>query len=217
MTKNNAATKTKNDTVKAPTNSKKGKKALATVETKTITHDPDPFVDFKRWFIKYRLSNGLEECLPIPTADYKRLYQLLSGTNLNKDVDFFEFDSGTHRILIQSSQLMFCQFLFEPPCLEEPDVSDEEQKEVDSYPVKIHFINDPNPMVLQVEEDQYDPNDEDDWGAMKEFVFYALNAHSEENWFNITDHYGETAFFRAADVAMVEIPLKVFSTEDREE
>ncbi|MEN8236928.1 MAG: hypothetical protein ABFQ95_05235 [Pseudomonadota bacterium] len=210
MTKNNTATETKKDLVKAPTSNKSSKKALTTkIET---TNEPDPFVDFKRWLIKYRLSNGLEECLSIPTSDYKRLRQLFSTAKWIKGVDFFEFDSDTHRILIQSSQLRFCQFLFEPPCFEDPEDPDAEA--TDSYPVKIYFINDPTPMVLHVEEDQSNPNDEDDWGEMQEFIFYALHAHSDEDWLNITDHYGETAFFRAADVAMIEIPLQVFANDD---
>ncbi|MEN8237516.1 MAG: hypothetical protein ABFQ95_08305 [Pseudomonadota bacterium] len=110
---------------------------------------------------------------------------------------------------------MFCHFLFEPLYPEQQDEPvAEQEEEVDSHPVKIHFINATTPMVLQVEEDQSNPDDEDDWGAMEEFVFYALNVVSQKEWLNITDEDGETAFFRGADIAMVEIPLQIFSSED---
>lgn len=49
---------------------------------------------------------------------------------------------------------------------------------------------------------------------MNDFLFYALNAHEEEQLLHFIDEDGETAFFKASSIALVEIPLKALQTEE---
>lgn len=173
----------------------------------------DRFQELKKWFFKYRLRNGVEGCYPISGSDKERLWNGLQKTCKEKGVNFFEFDSKTHRILMQASQLIFFQFLFEPICgITHEDCNDDEDN--DSYPVKFYFTNSPRPIILQVEEDEPDPEDEGNEGEMSNFLFSALHLCKKGELLHVTDEDGETAFFRGSSIALVEIPLEVFQFEN---
>lgn len=157
--------------------------------------------------------NGVEGCYPISGSDKERLWNGLPKICEAKGVNFFEFDSKTHRILMQSSQLTFFQFLFEPICSTAPqDCNDDEDS--NSYPVKVYFTDTSHPIILYVEEDEPDPKDEGNEGDMSNFLCSALNLHEEGELLHVTDEEGETAFFRGSSIALVEIPLEVFQCED---
>lgn len=175
-------------------------------------NDSDKFQESKKWFFKYRLRNGVEGCYPISGSDKERLWNGLQKICEKKDVNFFEFDSKTHRILMQASQLTFFQFLFEPICsITSQDCNDDDS---DSYPVKFYFTDSPHPIILHVEEDEPDPEDEGNEGEMSNFLFSALHLCEEGELLHVTDEDGETAFFRGSSIALVEIPLEVFQFED---
>ncbi len=178
---------------------------------KTMSKKSRPFSELKKWFIKYRLRNGLERCYPILIPEKEELWGRLPKIGEQKELNFIEFDSLTHRILIQSSELMFFQFLFEP--LYSKEAQDINNESVDSSAVKIYFIDNQNPMIFHVDADEYDPTDESDEGQMNNFVYYASNVCQEEEWLQLTDEDGETAFFKASGIALVEIPLKILQTK----
>lgn len=129
-----------------------------------------------------------------------------------------DFDSGDHRILIQASQLMFFQFLFEPLFMVEAQDSmrGEEEEDARAYAVKIYFANDPNPQTFYADIDEPDPKDEGDQGEMNNFLYYALHVGDEEEWLHFMDEDVETAFFRGASIALAEVPLKVLQGEEPE-
>lgn len=66
-----------------------------------------------KWSIKCHLKNGVEECYPISSKEKNHLEGMLPEICERKGIELFEFNSKAHRILIQASQLMFFQFLFE--------------------------------------------------------------------------------------------------------
>ncbi|MBY0292947.1 MAG: hypothetical protein K2W92_06650 [Alphaproteobacteria bacterium] len=169
--------------------------------------------EFKKWFIKYRLQNGVEECYPLSALEKNDLSVRLPKICEEKGgLDFFEFNTTTHRILMQSAQLIFFQFLFEPQYNDDSPNTNEEEE--DPYAVKIYFTNNPNPMIFNVEVDQPDLADEGNKGEMNNFLFYALNTYEEEQLLHFTDEDGETAFFKASRIALVEIPLEVLQAEE---
>lgn len=175
--------------------------------------DSDRFQELKKWFFKYRLRNGLEGCYSISGSDKKRLWNGLQKICEEKGVNFFEFDSKTHRILMQASQLTFFQFLFEPiHSITHEDCNDDEDN--DSYPVKVYFTDSSHPIILQVEEDEPDPKDEGNEGEMSNFLFSALQLCEKGELLHVTDENGEIAFFQGSSIALVEIPLEVFQYED---
>lgn len=169
-----------------------------------------------KWFIKCRLKNGLEKCYPISSTEKDYLWNNLPQICESKGIEFFEFDSGDHRILIQASQLMFFQFLFEPCFLIETQDSMKGDGEEDAraYAVKIYFADDPNPQTFYADVDVPNPKDEGDQGEMNNFLYYALHVGDEEEWLHFTDEDGETAFFRGASIALAEIPLLVLQGEE---
>ncbi len=183
------------------------------VNKKQTAKKSQKFQELVRWFVKFRLQNGVEGCYPISTSEKNDLWERLPKVCINKGLDFFEFESKTHRILMQSSQLMFFQFLFE--CMPTIDLPDADEESTDSYPVKIYFIDNPNPMIFQVEVDEPDLKDEGNQGELNNFVYYVLNVHEEEkeHLLHFTDEDGETAFFRGSSLALIEIPLEVLQTE----
>ncbi len=179
-----------------------------------------PSEDFKRWFIKCRFRNGFEECYSLSTQEKDRLEKNLPYCCEQKGIEFFEFNSNNHRILIQASQLTFFQFLFEPQLIdqlhnlgEENSENDDEEENRDNYAVKIYFVNDSTPMIFHVDEDQENPEDEGDQGEMNNFIYFALNIHDEGQMLHFTDEDGETAYFRGSDIAVAEIPLKVVNED----
>lgn len=169
-----------------------------------------------QWFIKCRLKNGLEKCYPISPKEKDLLWKNLPNICEGKGIEFFEFDSTAHRILIQASQLMFFQFLFEPLYMAEPRVfrRDEEEEDAEAYAVKIYFSGDPNPQTFYADVDVPNPKDEGDQGEMNNFLYYALHVCDEEEWLHFMDEDGEIAFFRGASIALAEIPLKVLCGEE---
>ncbi len=168
--------------------------------------------ELKKWVIKYRLQNGVEGCYPLSALEKNDLSIRLSKVCEEKGLNFFEFDTTTHRILMQSSQLIFFQFLFEPQYNDDfPNTSEEEE---DPYAVKVYFTDNSNPMIFNVEVDQPDLADEGGQGEMNNFLFYALNAHEEEQLLHFTDEDGEPAFFKASRIALVEIPLAILQAEE---
>lgn len=164
-----------------------------------------------RWYIKYRLLNGVEGCYPISTSVKNDLWNRIPRNCEHKELRFFEFDSLTHRIVIQCSQLIFYQFLFEPLAhIDAREKFDEEDPE--SYAVKIYSTDRLDPMIFYVNNEP-DPTDEGDEGEMGNFIFDAIHINEEEPWLHLTDEDGETAFFQGSAIALVEVPLKVLYLE----
>ena len=131
-----------------------------------------------------------------------------------KHIPFLEFDSKTHRILIQSSELIFCQFLFEnyyagKPILEQGDEEDEEDK-IDNT-VRIYFTHDIKPLELNVDDDVPDPKDEGNLGEMNNFIYFSHCINDGHEILNFTDENAETAFFKGSAIALAEIPLEVLN------
>lgn len=178
-------------------------------------------ITWVRWYIKYRLLNGVEGCYPISIEEKDSLWKRIPRNCEHKGLKFFEFDSLTHCILIQCSQLVFYQFLFEPLIDIDPkDLAriDAMNKKVDeddraSYAVKIYSTDRAEPMIFYVNNEP-DPNDEGDEGEMGNFIFDAIHINEEEPWLHLTDEDGETAFFQGSAIALVEVPLKVLYPEE---
>jgi len=184
-----------------------------------MLENPEKFQCVRAWFIKYRLRNGMEGCYLISESDKDRLWDMLQKIGEEKGIEFFEFNSDTHHILIQLSQVIFYQFLFEYVWFDPAQISEAQNSETqdaetedfeedgDPYSVKIYFTNNPIPVTFNVDNDP-NPKEEGDAGEMGNFIFFALNA-DEEDLLHFTDTGGETAFFRASTIALVETPLRL--------
>jgi hypothetical protein len=101
------------------------------------------------------------------------------------------------------NHLLFCQFLFDPP-FSEPDSNDN-----GSYTLEVFLSDAEKPLVFEVEPDStgLDTESDGDDAQLQNLLFMAESSRDENDVLYATDVDGETAFFRAVDVAMITIPL----------
>jgi hypothetical protein len=85
-------------------------------------------LEFMKWYFKFRLRNGFEGCYRISSEEKESLEERLPLICEAKGLEFFEFESLSHRILIQASQLVFFQFLFEPLSIKDPQDFNEDDR-----------------------------------------------------------------------------------------
>lgn len=190
---------------------KKKRKRVSTSETLL---KPD---DFRKWFFKYRLRSGLEGCYPVSASEKRWVRDALPGICESEHISFLEFDSKKHRILIQSSQLVFFQFLFEnyDAGKEEPKQNNEEDD--DENKVVIYFSDSTTPLIFKVDDDVPDPKDEGNRGEMNNFIHSAQYIHEGHEMLNFTSEDGEVTFFRGSAISLAEIPLGVLNIQELED
>ena len=118
------------------------------------------------------------------------------------DEEFAVFDAGNRRYALNLRHLTFCHFLFDAPNRAE-EADDGEEHEVEVYltdsPERLVFGVDPDTASLDEEE-----NPSDQSVQLQDMLFYAEQGTDAR--LRLTDRDGETAFFRAADVAMFSGP-----------
>lgn len=175
--------------------------------------DMDP--DF--WFFKYRLRGGAEGVRPVSSNEKQRLWHAVQGSGSEP---FVVFDSEKTRIILNLNHLIFCQFLFESWVRIASRIPDAEvTKEDDDMgwgPVSVYLADSPEPLNFDVDPDGPIPTDlAEDEGQFRSLVFAAdsLSEDDSDEVLYFTDGDGETAFFRAWDVAMIEIPLPVLKPD----
>jgi hypothetical protein len=164
--------------------------------------DMDPSV----WSLKYRLRGDAEGILPISSREKNRLWGAVQRAEGFSD-PFVVFDSEGMRVVLNLNHLTFCQFLFDPPNIIIPE------KEVDGEEgehVTVFMADSDKPLSFEVDADSWDEDELDDMGQFGHLIFMAEHStYEDQDIFHFTDVDGEEAFFRAKDVAMMQIPLWV--------
>lgn len=180
-----------------------------------MPNSSDESQELVSWFIKLRLQNGVEKCYPISASTKDRLWGVLPRGHEESTSGFVEFDSLDHRILLQPSELVFFQFLFEPrPHI--PDDPDEKEGASCDYPMTIYFMGSPDPVISNVYVDEPNPSDEGDEGEISNFLFYALFLNEDDPWLHFTMD-SDTSFFRGTAIALIEVPHTVFEEIETDE
>ncbi|MEX2599351.1 MAG: helix-turn-helix transcriptional regulator [Dehalococcoidia bacterium] len=165
-------------------------------------------VDFCEWSISYRLRGGIEGFWSVSAHEKGRLWYAVQRRSGGLDGPFATFETGTHNVILNLNHLLFCQFLFDPPERE----STNEVEAVDGWgPVLVYLSDSDKPFNFDVDPDSPEEDTADDEGQFRHLLLTADLLMDEDinDVFHFTDVDGETAFFRASDVAMITIPLSV--------
>jgi len=162
--------------------------------------DMGPF----EWTFKYRLRGGATGSLSISGTEKDHLFSAVQRDEIGS---FVVFDSEGSTIVLNMDHLIFCHFRSDPPNRMHP-----ERERINE--VKVFIVDSSAPFHFEVEADEHDEGDPEPFGQFEELVFTAEHASSEANVvFYFKDVDGEEAFFRASDIAMIQIPLWVFEAD----
>lgn len=150
---------------------------------------------------------GREEIFPIASGGQKKyLWNRLQ--HIDEQTPFVIFDSPFKRIILNQKHLVFFQFLFDAPC------NRFEEKEEEGDEVRVFMVGEGKPYTFGVDpDDPVDSNDEEIVGQFADMVLKAETLIDDGDLLSFMDEDGERAFFRAIDVASIEIPLWVFEPE----
>ena len=161
--------------------------------------------------LKFSLSNGVIEILPISGIEKNRLWHNVQvGSS-----DFIVFDSGPRRFAVNRRYLSFCQFLWGMPFEFRTD-EDGEDKEGSSG-IDVYLASSKEPLHFSADYPEgADLDDEDREPGELEEIFFSLEMRAEDDaieeplsMISFLDEDGERAFFRIADVAMFVADLRL--------
>ncbi|MCA7014570.1 helix-turn-helix transcriptional regulator [Dickeya dadantii] len=166
-------------------------------------------IDNCTWFVKLYLRGHQDSLvLPISAADKRRFYAYFQEKAYPGVERFFVFDSDRHRYALNTREVAFHQFLFEPLV---PVSNDENANEEDDYYYNVLItLENGGPVIgLSVESDEPEDEDTGDLGQLEAF-FGMLECDPEPTErYVITDIDGEDAFIRMGSIAMVKVSLEV--------
>jgi transcriptional regulator with XRE-family HTH domain len=164
--------------------------------------DMDPEI----WFFKCRLRGGAERTYRVSGPDKHRLWDAVQRVEPTK---FVVFDSPSERIILNLDHLLFCHFLFEAPIL-----LPEEGTET-SENLQVLLAGECQFLRFEIDFDQLRTGEaeEENLGELASLVANAEVLTEEDEVLAFTDMDGETAFFRASDTALIEIPLWALEPE----
>jgi transcriptional regulator with XRE-family HTH domain len=166
--------------------------------------------------IKFLLRSGFMGINEISGQERKRLWTVVQdGDDLH---NFVIFDTHSERVALNLKHLVFSQFLFDPISTKDDDTESTAQK------LMVYTSVQRAPLEFGVDPDTEDLNDvdnglaEDENAQLQSFIDSISMSTDENNVFSFMDEDGERAFFRAADVSMVTVPLsyiepKLFESE----
>jgi len=166
-------------------------------------------MDSRKWFFSYSLRGGKEGSFSISGILIDRLFKAVQRRPANQP--FVVFDSDSKRIIINLDHLIYCQFLFEKPELE----NENDEIEDSEYAINVYTIDRPNSFDFDVDPDEFDIDTvEGETAELENVQFQKIVYETEKFGYDndaimFTDSDGETAFFRTRDVAMMEIPIEV--------
>lgn len=158
------------------------------------------------WVFRFRLRGGLEKKWPLSGPERTRLWYAVQRSG---DEPFVVFDSAEVRVILNLNHLIYCHFLYAAP-FESPSEENEE------LTVSVYLADSSVPLYFDVDPDDPPPEDiAEDEGQFRCLCVEAdmFTGEYEDEVFSFMDADGETAFFRAQDVAMITIPLAVVEPE----
>lgn len=157
------------------------------------------------WSVKIWLKGHQDYLvLPIASADKRRFYAYFQEKASPDFERFFVFDSEQHRYALNSREVAFHQFLFEPLGSVPVDDNNEEDSELS---VHITLENGGPTIILCCDPDEPEDGEFEDIGQLNGFFdMLELDPETTERYM-ITDIDGEDAFIRIGSIAMVRVAL----------
>jgi DNA-binding XRE family transcriptional regulator len=169
--------------------------------------------DSRIWTFKYRLRGGRTGYFTVSSKEKDRLFEAVQA-EIRGGIDspFVVVDSEGARIGLNRNHLSFCHFLWDADFSNL--ASNQSADEDDPGGMLVYLADSPQPVAIEVEADSVDLGEQleeeegPDWdNAPLQGFFDWLEMAGGPPMLGICDVDGEYAFFRAADIAMVQIPL----------
>jgi transcriptional regulator with XRE-family HTH domain len=159
--------------------------------------NPDP----NAWCVLCLLRGGGRIEAPIPSTDLQRLRGWLDRGGI-KDGSFFTWDSKGVRLLLNLRHLLHAHFTFEPATL----IPELPEKRIDlTERVRVFLADRAEPLTFEVQD--YEEAGDDPPGELGDLWMEAQGELEEGQFLHFTDVNGEEVWLRAADVALIDIPL----------
>lgn len=165
--------------------------------------------DSRYWIFRVQLrgqSDVLDFC--VEPEEKRRLFSAVqSESGDDEELSFIVFDTKDERIGLNLAHCLYCHFIYEAREMGSSDenVSDEEE----AGGVQAYFADLLTPVRFSVDMDRGEPGDEEDAGCFRTIFFY-MDINVERNQrFYFEDGDGENVFIRAADLALLKVPLWV--------
>lgn len=157
--------------------------------------DADP----AQWTLKLQLSSGATRLYSVSGPERRRLWTVLQeGSCSPEQVNFAVFETETQTVALNRAAMAYGHLLFDAPF--------NATKEQLEGGMSVFFLNQADPVVFDVEPDDAPGEIEDPDETQLRRLLFGLNTYvGNDEVFVITDVDGETAFIRAANVALIEI------------
>jgi transcriptional regulator with XRE-family HTH domain len=162
-------------------------------------------LDPATWILQVRMRGQTELSFVSSKHDINRLQSNISHRHSGSQ--FFAFHSSAVAVALKLDHLLHFHALWDgytPPDWQDPRVP------VDNLCV---YLTDSNkPLTFEVDPDEGSPHEEDE-GQLRSLLFILETHIDEDEYVDFLDADGERAFFRAADLSMLTIPLRALDED----
>lgn len=192
----------------------RGKKRKDRDALAKMHYDPEAVSEFEAagvdldpatWILKLRMRGGAKHDFVCSTAEVQRI-----RSNLQRDdttPPFVVFTSSVIAVAMNLEHLMHYHELWDGNI-----ANDWHDDDVPRDEVAVYMRDSAEPLVFDVGVDEGAPEDEDDEGQMRGLLFTLETFLEPGEFVSFCDVDGEVAFFRAADIALLTVPLRVLDT-----
>lgn len=175
-------------------------------------------IDNGIWSVKIYLRGHQDPLwLPISAADKRRFFAYFQEKTDPEIERFFIFDSEQHRYALNTREVAFHQFLFEPLT---PIYGDGDEHGNEDFYYNVHItLEKGGPIIgLSVESDEPENEETGALGQLDGFFDMLESGPKKTARYVIADADGEDAFIRIGSIAMVKVSLDALEpVEDDEE
>jgi transcriptional regulator with XRE-family HTH domain len=174
--------------------------ALRTFNEAGIDLDP------ATWILKLRLRGGTTPTFVIATAEAERLRRNLEDRSSSSS--FFVFNSSLVVVALNWKHLLHYHELWDGHV-----DADWHDPAISSEDVSVYLADSPTPLLFDAYPDEGDPQSDNDTGRLRGLLFELETFLEPGEFVSFMDTDGEHAFFRADDVALMTIPLRLVNEQ----
>lgn len=168
-------------------------------------------VDPEHWFVKLRLTSGVERVYPVSGTEKSRVWSHLQhGAYEAGHASFVLIQSDAVTAAVNRSHLAYVHFLYEVG----PFMLDGEEEAGDDFMTTVYFGNEKEPVEFEIPPDG-PPADDDDSEGQARAVFFELEHDPDvEDVLILRDIDEENAVIRIGSIALLELPTVVTAREE---
>lgn len=159
--------------------------------------------DSRHWIFRVQLrgqADVIDFC--IEPEEKRRLFSRVQReSDGDEALSFVVFDTKGERVGLNLAHCLYCHFIYEAW---EFDPDEDEAEGARAY-----LATHPEPVCFSVDIDRGEPEDDDDSGSFRTIFFYMDVNVDRDQRFYFEDGDGEGVFIRAADLALLRVPLWV--------